>query len=188
MAKNILINSITLRYSPEEDRLLLKCQSESAVHQVWWTQRLWQRVFPVLIDWLDKQMSNVDKETSNFYQTLAQQQADEALVKDSQRATNDQNVIDQQHQTSEVKEVEVPSSATALCAKIEFAFQKHALKMMMFSLNEGVQFDVQMSIKQLRQFMLAQSRCLQRSDWPQNTPSWLLPESNQSKTLGTSLH
>lgn len=187
MTTSVSIKSVTLRYSPEEDRLLLRCQSDEGVYSAWWTLRLWQRAFPVLIQCLEKQVVTSNDAATEFYQNLAQQKADEALMKDANRAKTEK-ASDSYVEEKQSASIDTLSSAPMLCAKVEFAFKKNSLTMMMFGVNETLRLDVQMSYQQLRKFLLAQSRCLQASEWPREIPNWLLPEQNASSSVGASLH
>ena len=187
MATCLSIKSVAIRYSPEEDRLLLRCLSDDGVYPIWWTLRLWHRAFPVLIQCLEKQVVTSNDAATEFYQNLAQQKADEALMKDTNRAkTERDSSSDEMEQQQALVDKQV--SEPLLCAKVEFAFKKNSLTMMMFGVEETLRLDVQMSYQQLRQFLLAQSRCLQVSEWPRNIPGWLLPEQNASSNVGASLH
>ena len=187
MATCLSIKSVAIRYSPEEDRLLLRCRSDVGVHPTWWTLRLWSRAFPVLIQCLEKQFVTSSDAASEFYQNLAQQKADEALVKDTKRA-QEKKVLPFGAEDSQQVAVDTQLPEPMLCAKVELAFKKNSLTMMMFGVNEALRLDVDMSYQQLRQFLLALSRCLQASEWPRNIPSWLLPEENDSSSVGASLH
>ncbi|MBJ7551524.1 hypothetical protein [Marinomonas ostreistagni] len=187
MATCVSIKSVTLRYSPEEDRLLLRCQSDEGMYPTWWTLRLWQRAFPVLVQCLEKQVVTSSAAATEFYQNLAQQKADEVLMKETNRAQQEKTSSSGAEESLQAT-VDTQLSEPMLCAKVEFAFKKNSLTMMMFGVNETLRLDVQMSYQQLRQFLLAQTRCLQASEWPKEIPDWLLPEQNASSSVGASLH
>lgn len=187
MTKSVSVKSVTLRYSPKEDRLLLRCNTEQSEHYpVWWTLRLWQRAFPVLVQWLEQQAPESDQ-GAELYQHLAQQQADEALALNTMRTQTEEPTALEAEANSATTDDEQAFSSI-LCARVEFSFQQWAVKMKMFDYDDLFEFEVRMSAQQLRQFLLAQSRCLQASQWPRDIPSWLLPESNTSSVARAALH
>lgn len=184
MANSVSVNSVTLKYSMEEDRLFLRCKvNETEHYAVWWTMRLWLRVFPALVEWLEKQTTELAAPTARQFQAQAQQRADETLVLNQKRNTQESSTT-----PSKAQGLATSSIATVLCSKVELGFQKSRVKIQMVSSQEDLSIAIQMNREELRQFLLAQARCLKASDWTLNIPDWLLPEMNTSTSTGAPLH
>lgn len=162
------LSRLTTEFIAEEDRIRLTGQIENGSPMVLWlTQRLINRLLPVLTKWLEEK--NVDAPRNDIVQSFAQQSARAELA-------------------PQAPVVSKPESLTWLIQTVDVTTSKEIIRLVLKN-KAGEASAIQFSPKQIRQWLNIVFDAYQKGGWSVTYwPTWLSEGALPPQRSSTVLH